>query len=78
MLTTALESLFPKINFNSKIWLWLCNYMSSKVCEENTYAFPNFSTYTVEVWEWINNDFILGFITDVIINQYTDRINLHN
>ena len=47
MLTTALGSIFPNITL---IPARICNYMSSKVCEEYTYAFPNFSSYTVEVW----------------------------
>ena len=28
------------------------NHMTSKVCDENTYPFPNFNGATVEVWEW--------------------------
>ena len=39
--------------------------MLGKVLDEITYAFPNFNSATVEVWEWISN-FIPHFIMDVI------------
>ena len=48
-------------------WLpaWTNNHMPSKVWNEITYPFPNFSGCTMEVWEWISN-FISHFIVDVI------------
>ena len=35
------------------------------MCDEITYLFPSFNSYTVEVWEWISN-FIAHFIMYVI------------
>ena len=40
---------------------WTRNYTPGKVLDEITYPFPNFSSYTVEVWKWISN-FILHFL----------------
>ena len=34
---------------------WISNYIHYKVWDEITYAFPNFNSCTIEVWEWINN-----------------------
>ena len=34
---------------------WKSNYIHSIVLDQITYTFPNFSDYTVEVWEWTNN-----------------------
>ena len=39
--------------------------MISETWEEITYEFPNFNSYTVEVWERINN-FIPHFIIDYL------------
>ena len=44
---------------------WIRNHMSSKVCDEIVYPFPNFK---VEVWEWIN-DSIIHFIMGVQCNH---------
>ena len=46
-------------------WISTCNHMSSKLCSEITYPFPNLNDFTVEVWEWIGT-FILHFIMDMI------------
>ena len=40
--------------------------MPSKMWDEITYPFPNFSGSTVEVWEWISN-FMPHIKMDVII-----------
>ena len=34
---------------------WISKHISSKVCDEITYSFPNFNGATVEVWEWVSN-----------------------
>ena len=39
--------------------------MPIKVWDEITYPFPNFNSYTIEVWEWISIS-ISHFIMDVI------------
>ena len=49
------------INFNPR----LENSIHYQMWDENTYSFPNFSGWTVEVWEWISN-FIPHFIGHVI------------
>ena len=46
-------------------------YVSSTVCDEITYLFPNLDGCTVEVWKWMNN-FIPHFIMDVITYQCWD------
>ena len=51
-----------RFNFNPSLE---SNHMSSKVCGEITFPFPNFSGATIEVWEWISN-FIPHFSVDVI------------
>ena len=67
---TSLYTTFPRGSHWSKIinsaaagvqhgWIlipaWISNNISSKVCDEITYPFPNFNDCTVEVWEWISN-----------------------
>ena len=46
-----------------------CNYMSSKLCDEITYPFPNFKGYTIEVWEWISN-----FITLYLASNFLSML----
>ena len=47
------------------ILVWISNHIPRKVWDEIAYPFPNFNSYTIEVWEWISN-FIPHFIMDVI------------
>ena len=47
--------------------------MSSKVWDEITCPFPNFNSYTFEVWEWISH-FIPHFVIDIITYAYWDLI----
>ena len=53
--------------------------MPSKVWDEITYAFPNFNSTIVEVWEWIVSNFIPYFIIDYLsmlgwkLNQVNKR-----
>ena len=50
--------------------------MPRKVEDEITYQFPNFSGYTVEVWEWISN-LVPYIIIDVITYPNTGiKVNL--
>ena len=49
----------------------MAELQSSKVCGEITYQFPNFGSYTVEVWVWIN-DCNLHIIMDVITHPCWD------
>ena len=44
---------------------WISNHMCSKVWDEITDPFPNFTGGTIKVWEWISN-FIPHFVMDVI------------
>ena len=44
---------------------WISNYIHYNVWDEITYLFPNFSSATIEIWEWIRN-FILHFTGHVI------------
>ena len=50
----------------TSISAWISNHTHSKVRNEIIYPFPNFNSFTVEVWEWISN-FIPRLIMDVII-----------
>ena len=34
---------------------WTINYTHFKLWDEITYPFPNFNSFTIEVWEWISN-----------------------
>ena len=34
---------------------WISIDMPRNVSDEDTYVFPNFNGYIVEVWEWITN-----------------------
>ena len=43
----------------------LNNYIHHKVWDEITYPLPNFNSFAVEIWEWINT-FILHFTGQVI------------
>ena len=47
------------------------DHMPSKMWDEIMYTFPNFNSYTIEVWEWISN-FITHFIMDVITCPFWD------
>ena len=38
----------------TSILVWISNYIHYKIWDEITYPFPNFSGFTVEVWEWIS------------------------
>ena len=40
----------PWVNF-----IYMYNYMHSKMRNEIAYPFQNFNGYTVEIWEWISN-----------------------
>ena len=48
------------------IQTWISNQTHSKMWNEITYQFTNFSDYTVEVGGWINN-FIPHFIIDILL-----------
>ena len=39
------------------IQAWTSNHMPCKLWDEITYLFPNFNSYTVEVWKLMNNLF---------------------
>ena len=45
--------------------------MPSEVWDKIVYPFPNFTRYTVEVWESLSN-FIPHFLMDVIIDPRWD------
>ena len=51
--------------------------MPSKVWDEITYPFPNFTSCTVEVWEWMSN-FMPHFKVDVITYPCWDLTNIHS
>ena len=46
--------------------VWIGNHMPSKMWDEITCPFPNFSSCNVEVWEWISN-----FISLIIMDVFT-------
>ena len=50
---------------------WISNHMPSKVWDEITCPFPNFSGTAVEVWEWRSN-FIPHLVMDVITYSCCD------
>ena len=59
--------LWPSADCLTLIPIWISNYMPSKVWDEITHSFPNFTGATVELWEWISN-FIPHVIKDVLIH----------
>ena len=56
----------PLLLTETLIPAWINNHMPSKMWDEISYPFPNFNSYTVEVWEWISN-----FISHIIMNVIT-------
>ena len=55
----------PFTNSLTLITAWINNSMLSKVWDEITHPFPNFSGCTVQVWEWVSC-FIPHFIIESI------------
>ena len=53
------------IDVINSISTWISNHIPSKVYGEITYPYPNFSSCTAKVWEWINY-FIPHCIMDII------------
>ena len=43
--------------------VWISIYIHCKVCEENTYPFPNVNGPVIRIWEWIS-DFISHLACD--------------
>ena len=48
--------------------IWISNPVSNKGWDEIIYLFPNFSSATVDVWEWISY-FILHFTGHVVTSM---------
>ena len=58
---------------NELIPAWINNYIYYKMWDEIIYPFPNFNSWTVEVWEWIS-DIIPHFIGHMISTDYLSML----